>query len=91
MQEEDLSKQVGFLIGYSKLKESRKRYKLLSSEVIFKSPMNITVLNAIKYMESVEDKLSKNIDLPFLVVYMHLLSTFFLKQRFIYIEWFMCT
>ena len=77
MQEEDLSKQVGFLIRYSKLKESRKRYKLLSSEVIFKSPMNITVFNATKYMESVEDKLSKNIDLPFLVVYMHLLSTFF--------------
>ena len=68
MQEEDLSKQVGFLIRYSKLKESRKRYKLLSSEVIFKSPMNITVFNAIKYMESVKDKLSKNIGLPFLVV-----------------------
>ena len=77
MQEEYLSEQVGFLIIYSKLEESRKIYKLLFSEVIFKSPMNITVLNAIKYMESVKDKLSKNIGLPFLVVYMHLLSNFF--------------
>ena len=77
MQEEYLSEQVGFLIRYSKLEESRKIYKLLFSEVIFKSPMNITVLNATKYMESVKDKLSKNIGLPFLVVYMHLLSNFF--------------
>ena len=75
MEEEDLSKHYGFFIRCSKLKESTKSYKFLSSEIVFKSPKN-TFSNVTKYMESLQDKLCNNIDLLFLEGYMHLLSVF---------------
>ena len=76
MEEEDLSNQVGFFIRCSKLKVSTKSYKFLSSEILFKSPTN-TFSNVTKYIESLQDKLSDNIDLLFLEVHMHLLSVFY--------------
>ena len=51
MQEGDPLKQVGFFIRCSKLKESAKSCKLLSSQVILKSPTNIMFTHVSKYME----------------------------------------
>ena len=63
MQERDPLKQAGFFIKCSKLKESAKSCKFLSSEVIFKSPNIITFSCVSKYMARLLDKLSKNTDL----------------------------
>ena len=56
-------KQAGFFIKCSKLKESTKSCKFLSSEVIFKSPNIITFSCVSKYMARLLDKLSKNTNL----------------------------
>ena len=52
MLEGDHSKQVGFFIRCSTLKESAKKCKCLSSGVILKSPNNIMFSDVSKYMEN---------------------------------------
>ena len=59
----DPLKQIGFFIRYSKLKESSKSCKFLSSRVILKCPNNITYSYVHKYMERILYKLPRNTDL----------------------------
>ena len=63
MQEGGPLKQAGFFIRCSKLKESAKSCKFLSSGVILTSSNNITFLYVSKYMERLLGKLSKNTEL----------------------------
>ena len=77
MQKRDPLKKVGFFIRCSKLNESAKSWKFLSSGVILNAPNNITFLYVAKYMETLLDKLSKNTVLLWSGIYMNLLSTIF--------------
>ena len=83
IQEGDPLKQVGFLMKCSKLKESAKICKFLSSGVILLSSNDITFSHASKYMERLLDKLPKNTDLLWSGDLYAPTISHFLKRRFI--------
>ena len=83
LQEGDPLKKVGFLIRCSKLKESAKSCKFLSSGVILKSPNTIAFSYVSKYMKRLSDKLSKNTNLLCSGGLYAPTTNHFLKRRFI--------
>ena len=80
----DILKQVDFFIRCSKLKESAKVCKFLSSGVILKSTNNTTFsYNVSKCAERLLDKLFRNMDLLWSGGLYAPTINHFLKQRFI--------